>query len=62
MLVIYMYNHWTELVDWTGGVDWWSGLVDSAKISIFASTWLGYAMLKPSVLDLEPSRGYLPHL
>ena len=28
-----IYNHWTELVDWTGGLDWWdwtggTGLVD----------------------------------
>ena len=19
-----VYNHWTELVDWTGGLDWWT--------------------------------------
>ena len=23
-----VYNHWTGLVDWTGGLDWWTGLVD----------------------------------
>ena len=23
-----IYNHWTGLVDWTGGLDWWTGLVD----------------------------------
>ena len=25
---IMLYNHWTALVDWTGGLDWWTGLVD----------------------------------
>ena len=19
-----VYNHWTRLVDWTGGLDWWT--------------------------------------
>ena len=23
-----VYNHWTGVVDWTGGLDWWTGLVD----------------------------------
>ena len=23
-----IYNHWTGLVDWTGGLNWWTGLVD----------------------------------
>ena len=23
-----IYNHWTGLLDWTGGLDWWTGLVD----------------------------------
>ena len=23
-----VYNHWTGLVDWTGGLDWWTELVD----------------------------------
>ena len=31
-----IYNHWTgpvdwNWVDWTGGLDWWTGLVDSPK-------------------------------
>ena len=39
------------------GLDWWTGLVE---ISIFASTWLGYATLTTvSALSIEPSRGYL---
>ena len=21
-----IYNHWTGLVDWTGGLDWWTDL------------------------------------
>ena len=21
-----VYNHWIGLVDWTGGLDWWTGL------------------------------------
>ena len=21
-----VYNHWTGLVDWTGGLDWWTDI------------------------------------
>ena len=23
-----VYSHWTGLVDWTSGLDWWTGMVD----------------------------------
>ena len=22
-----VYNHWTGLVDWTGGLDWWTDIL-----------------------------------
>ena len=28
LLQLAIYNHWTGLVDWTGGLHWWTGLVD----------------------------------
>ena len=31
-----VYNHWTGLVDWTGGLDWWTGLVDWFKNHFYA--------------------------
>ena len=24
-LLMGVYNHWTRPVDWTGGLDWWTG-------------------------------------
>ena len=24
--ILAVYNHWTGLVDWTGGLDWWTDL------------------------------------
>ena len=26
-----VYNHWTGLVDWTGGLDWWTDIFYAKK-------------------------------
>ena len=52
-----MHNHWTKLVDWTSGLDWWTQLK-----SLSVSTLLGYEAITtvPALsTDLEPSRRYL---
>ena len=57
MSAIYMHNHWTKLVDWTSGLDWWTQLK-----SLSVSTLLGYEAITtvPALsTDLEPSRRYL---
>ena len=41
-----VYNHWTGLVDWTGGLDWWTGLVD---------WWTGLKIMSMLVNENSPA-------
>ena len=51
-----VYNHWTGLVDWTGGLDWWTGLVDWTG---GLDQWTGLKIIFMLSNETSPVRLYL---
>ena len=57
-IYIYMYKHWTGLVDWTSGLDWWTQL---KFLFLPPSGWLcnTYHCLRPQYRPRAECGGYL---